>query len=103
MQYSIDALKFLNKNCREPDDMLLNGVMGLAAESGEVLDLVKKYKFHNKPLNKDELIKELGDVRWYIALILKTLDVTLEEIEQKNLEKLNKRHPNGFSGKYHNE
>ena len=46
---------------------VLNGCLGLAVESGEVLDMVKKWVFHEKDLDKDHLKKEIGDVMWYVA------------------------------------
>ena len=53
-------------------DRILNGCMGLIGESGEVVDLVKKWKFQSgdhAQLPKDKLIEELGDVLWYCAEI----------------------------------
>ena len=78
------------------EELLLNAVMGLCGESGEVIDLVKKYKFHRHPLNKEELIKEAGDVAWYLAELATVLDIDLEEIMIQNIEKLKKRYPDGF-------
>lgn len=60
-------------------------------------DIVKKYVFHGHELDKDEIIKELGDVCWYIALLSHTIDVPLEDILQKNIDKLKRRYPEGFS------
>ena len=56
--------KYLSKN-----DVLINGVMGLCGESGEVIDLVKKHLHQGHELNKEKIIDELGDVCWYIAEI----------------------------------
>lgn len=53
-------------------DRMLNGCMGLIGESGEVVDIVKKWKFQSgdhAQLPKDKLIEELGDVLWYCAEI----------------------------------
>lgn len=78
-------------------ELLINSVMGLCGESGEVIDLVKKHVSHGHPLNREKLIDELGDVAWYLAECATVLDVTLEEILERNIEKLKKRYPEGFS------
>lgn len=77
-------------------DVLVNSVMGLCGESGEAVDIVKKHLFHNHPLDKEMLIKELGDVAWYLAEAATALDIPLEEIFEKNIEKLKSRYPEGF-------
>ena len=73
------------------------GAMGLAGEVGEVVDLLKKHLFHGKELDRDKLIIELGDVRWYMEYLLLAIGLTIEEVEAKNTEKLLKRYPNGFN------
>lgn len=76
---------------------LLNGVMGLCGESGEVADIVKKTVFHKHPIGIDELKKELGDVMWYVAMCCNALNISLDDVMQGNIEKLKKRYPDGFS------
>ena len=78
-------------------DMLINGVMGLCGESGEVIDIVKKHLAQGHELDKEKIIKELGDVAWYMAEIATVLDVDLEDVLVQNIEKLKKRYPEGFS------
>lgn len=75
---------------------LLNGVLGLTGEAGEVSDLIKKGIFHEKGIDKEHLEKELGDVMWYIALICHTCSFNLDEIMQMNIDKLKARYPEGF-------
>ena len=70
--------------------------MGLCGESGEAIEIVKKHMFHGRELDRDALIKELGDVAWYIARAADALEVPMEEIFQRNIEKLRKRYPDGF-------
>ena len=77
-------------------DVLINSVMGLCGESGEAVDIVKKWLAHGHPLDKEKLIKELGDVAWYLAEAATALDVPLEEILQGNIDKLRARYPEGF-------
>lgn len=75
---------------------LLNGVLGLTGEAGEVADLVKKGIFHEKGIDPDSLKKELGDVLWYIALICEACGFDLDEIMTVNVLKLQCRYPDGF-------
>jgi len=73
------------------------GGMGLAGEAGEACDLIKKVVFHDKPLDRDKLIKELGDVRWYLEFLCIALGTTIEEVQAANNAKLVDRYPTGFS------
>lgn len=76
---------------------LLNGALGLTGEAGETADMIKKYIFHGHELDREALVKELGDVCWYVALLCKAIDVSLEEVLTKNIDKLKARYPEGFS------
>lgn len=78
------------------DEYLINAALGLAGESGEVADIIKKYRFQGHELDTTKLIKELGDVQWYIALAASALGVSLGEIMMRNIEKLRERYTNGF-------
>ena len=80
-------------------DVLINSVMGLCGESGEAIDIVKKWLAHGHELDKEHLVKELGDIAWYLAEAATALEVPLEDILQANLEKLKKRYPDGFDSK----
>ena len=77
-------------------DILINSVMGLCGESGEAIDIVKKWLMQGHDLDKNHLIKELGDIAWYLAEAATALDVPLDTILQVNLDKLHKRYPHGF-------
>ena len=77
-------------------DQLINGVMGLCGESGEVIDLVKKHLHQGHPLDREKLLKELGDVCWYIAELATALDCDLDDVLDKNIQKLRARYPEGF-------
>ena len=94
-EYQKLAMKTLNPKLSKKD-VLINGVMGLCGESGEAIDIVKKHHFHGHTLDKDKLIKELGDVAWYLAETATALDIDLEEVLTQNIEKLKKRYPEGF-------
>ena len=76
---------------------LLNGCLGLSGEAGELNDLVKKWIFHKKPLDREHMKKEIGDVCWYIADICHSMGFDLGEIFQMNIDKLKARYPEGFS------
>lgn len=91
--------KLLNGNFARFD----NAVTGLAGETGEVADVWKKIKFMGLEYNdetRDKLVKELGDVCWYMMSAATALGVPLEEIINQNIEKLKSRHPHGFSSAY---
>lgn len=76
---------------------MLNGALGITGEAGEVADLIKKHIFHGHDLDTDALVKEIGDVCWYVALLCTAIGVDLESVMEKNIEKLKTRYPEGFS------
>ena len=80
-------------------DVLINAVMGLCGESGEVIDLVKKHLAQGHELDREKMINELGDVAWYLAECATALDADLDEVFERNIEKLRRRYPNGFDAK----
>jgi NTP pyrophosphatase (non-canonical NTP hydrolase) len=82
---------------RTPADQLSNMALGLAGEAGETADMLKKHLFHGKPLDVDELVKELGDVLWYVAGMATAIGASLDDVAQRNVDKLRKRYPDGFS------
>ena len=94
-EYQRQALRTLNP-ALDKRDVLINGVMGLCGETGEAIDIVKKHLAQGHELDREGLIKELGDVAWYLAETAWALDVPLEEVLQRNLDKLRARYPDGF-------
>ena len=79
-------------------ERLTTAGVGLAAESGEFLEIVKKMVFQGKPWNDDNrehLIIELGDVMWYVANACIALDISFDEVIKRNVKKLEKRYPGG--------
>ena len=94
-EYQKLAMRTLNP-ALEKKDVLINGVMGLCGESGEAIDLVKKHLAQGHPLDREALLKELGDVAWYLAETAWALDADLESVLAGNIEKLRRRYPEGF-------
>ena len=97
-EYQKMALSTLNPALGK-QDVLINGVMGLCGESGEAIDIVKKHLAQGHPLDREGLIKELGDVAWYLAETAYALDVSLDEVFQRNIGKLQARYPEGFDAR----
>ena len=94
-EYQQLAMATLNPEL-EKRDVLINSVMGLCGEAGEAIDIVKKWMAQGHALDKEQLVKELGDIAWYLAEAATALDMPLEEILQANIDKLKQRYPNGF-------
>ena len=87
-------------------ERLMTGAIGLNAEGGEVMEIVKKLVFQGKPWNdetKYHLKRELGDTLWYIMQCLLALDTDIEEIVDMNIEKLKARYPGGEFDPYYSE
>ena len=85
---------------------LLTAAVGISAEGGEFMEIVKKMLFQGKPWtddNREHLIIELGDVLWYVMQACKALDVSLDDVIAGNVEKLKKRYPGGDFNVYHSE
>jgi NTP pyrophosphatase (non-canonical NTP hydrolase) len=76
---------------------LLHAAMGLATESGEFVDQLKKHIFYGKPIDIINIKEETGDVMWYIAVAINVLQTTLDDIMEGNIEKLQKRYPTKFT------
>ena len=95
-EYQQLAMTTLNPEL-DRKDVLINGVMGLCGEAGEAIDIVKKHLAQGHDLDREALIKKLGDVAWYLAETAYALDVSLEEVCSRNIDKLRRRFPEGFS------
>jgi NTP pyrophosphatase (non-canonical NTP hydrolase) len=110
--YSSNPEEFVNKvnelSRKVPEDnvngtgvdlnQLLTAAIGITAEGGEFAEIVKKISFQGKPYNEQSrthMIKEMGDVMWYIAQGCIALGTNLEEVLEMNVEKLTSRYPEG--------
>lgn len=79
----------------DPD--VVHAIIGISTESGELLDVIKKFMFYGKDIDWVNLDEEIGDVLWYVAIYLKARGLTLEEAMAKNNAKLKARFPDKFS------
>ena len=87
-------------------ERLLTAGVGINAEGGEFLEIIKKMVFQGKPWNKDNrehLIIELGDLLWYVAQATMALGVSFDEVIERNVKKLEKRYPEGSFDIYFSE
>ena len=87
-------------------ERLTTAGVGLAAESGEFLEIVKKMVFQGKPWNDDNrehLIIELGDVMWYVAQACMALDISFDAVIEGNVKKLENRYPGGSFDVHYSE
>ena len=104
-QFFIESLHLLERKGSNINRLTTAGV-GLAAESGEFLEIIKKMVFQGKPWNdgnREHLIIELGDVMWYVAQACMALEVSVDDVVARNVEKLKKRYPGGEFNVYHSE
>jgi len=93
----IDSLQLLDKQGSNIN-RLTTAAVGISAEGGEFMEIVKKMVFQGKPWNDDNrehLIIELGDVLWYVAQACMALDVSFDDVVRGNVKKLEKRYPGG--------
>jgi len=89
-----------------PIHRLITAALGMGAESGEFTEVVKKIVFQGKPVNEDNIFhmkRELGDVMWYVAQACMSLDTTIDEIIEMNVDKLKARYPGGEFDVHHSE
>ena len=101
-------IESLNHLDREGSNInrLTTAAVGISAEGGEFMEIVKKMVFQGKPWNADNrehLIIELGDVLWYVAQACMALEVSFDDVVATNVEKLKKRYPGGEFDVYHSE
>ena len=96
-EYQTAALRTAQTEELTHIELVMNAALGLCGESGEVADIVKKFRFQGHDLDFDHIAKELGDVAWYLAVGAYAIGLDLESIFRMNKEKLEARYPDGFS------
>ena len=92
-----DRIGELDREGANIERLLTSGV-GINAEGGEFLEIIKKMVFQGKPWdedNKEHLIIELGDVMWYVAQACMALEISFDDVIERNVKKLEKRYPGG--------
>ena len=96
-EYQTEAWRTEQTDKLLASDLLINAALGLCGESGEVADIVKKFRFQGHDLDFEHIAKELGDIAWYLAVGAYAIGYDLEKILQMNVDKLKARYPDGFS------
>ncbi|NBS68243.1 nucleotide pyrophosphohydrolase [bacterium] len=95
-EYQINAMR-----TAKPGETMLFDLMhaayGLTTETGEFVDSLKKNQVYNRPLDRQNLLEELGDILWYVSLACNALDAKLEDVAIANIGKLKKRYPEKYS------
>jgi NTP pyrophosphatase (non-canonical NTP hydrolase) len=100
-----DRIGELDREGANIERLLTSGV-GINAEGGEFLEIIKKMVFQGKPWNEDNrehLIIELGDIMWYVAQACMALEVSFDDVIATNVKKLEKRYPEGSFDVYFSE
>lgn len=96
-EYQKEALRTASGMNYEHHGMLINGVLGLCGEAGEVADIVKKATFQGHELDTKHIAEELGDCAWYLAIAAAAIGMELDDVFEMNKAKLRERYPDGFS------
>ncbi len=76
---------------------LLHGILGVISEAGELAEEFVKAHLENREINLVNVQEELGDLLWYIALMLRNINSDFETVAAKNIAKLKKRFPEKFN------
>lgn len=76
---------------------ILHAALGLCGEAGEVAEAIKKPIFMGHPISQEKLVKEIGDVLFYLVCLCSEIGTPLPVVMKTNMEKLRLRFPNGFT------
>ena len=96
IEYQARVLRTIDRRLTKKD-LLSNLCMGLAGESGEVVDYIKKCMYHGHKIEMDKVVEELSDVMWYLTNIATLFKIPMDNILVANIKKLEERYPEGFS------
>jgi len=94
-QKSAMATKKVYPNQKE---QIINALLGMSGEVGEVHEMFKKHYAFGREIVVDDLIKEIGDILWYLAEMCDAFGFSLEECAKGNIAKLRARHGDKFTG-----
>lgn len=95
VEYQGEASKTIPENMTN-DEIVDNAVYGLIGEVGELVDIIKKYKFQGHPLDEEHAKLELGDILWYVNEMAIGLGIDLEDVAWSNIKKLRARYGEKF-------
>ena len=91
------AKTFPEKTFTSQEMDLLHAALGVGSDSGELVDAVKKHLIYGKPLDKNNVIEEAGDILWFLVLTCRAIGEDLGSIAKANIEKLAKRYPEKYT------
>lgn len=80
----------------DSDYLIMNGALGIGGEAGEVLDLIKKWRYQGHEMEYRKIAEELGDLMWYVSTLANGIGYDLEAVMAMNVAKLERRYPAGF-------
>lgn len=86
-----------NRTLHGNEQVLTNCALGLASEAGQVLEVIRNYTFENHQMDQEELIKEMGDVLWYLSQIAEWANIPFEEVAKQNIDMLQQRYPERYA------
>ncbi|WDF81620.1 nucleoside triphosphate pyrophosphohydrolase family protein [Lacticaseibacillus pabuli] len=89
-----DYQQLANRTLEGNEHVLTNLSLGIASETGEVIDLIKKYTFQGADLDKEQLQHEMGDVLWYLSQIALWADIDFDDVAKGNIKALEQKYPN---------
>lgn len=96
MEFSLYQ-ELASRTSRDSEDRIQVDVLGLAGEVGEICSEFQHASEQHRGLNKENIIEEIGDILWRLSDICSALHISLDVVAKQNIEKLKRRHPNGFS------
>jgi len=94
--YQAHAARTVNP-ALDTHDRLLDAAAGLAEEAGEILGTIRKHRFQQRPLDREDITRELGDALWCLGVVAASLEISLSEVAHANVDKLRRRYPDGFT------
>lgn len=98
-----ETTRYGNARCAGVQPRLLHAIMGMVTEAGEAADMLKKHIFYGKEYDQINLIEEVGDMLWYIAIALDEMNITFEEVMERNIAKLKVRYGDAWTQQRANE
>lgn len=76
---------------------LTHAALGMSGEVGELVDAIKKHVIYGRPLDRVNVVEEVGDILWFAAFLCTTTGIDLREAAQLNIDKLKLRYPETYS------